>query len=762
MRRSAHPALVAGLLLAVTSIAAADDRIFPPFDLYETTPLSDESLAGLTLGGWKVLHQERAQSKTWVLLALPDGKVAQDVAGARPRYLGHVRAGERAVLVAPPERGVERLRTGRPVTISPSGAGVSITNEGTGLLARRAHAAYRTLDRALPSPKPRSGAPKGAFADAIARASEGGPRSGLRTPAGVDSAVAKVKADSLERYVRHLSQKASGLPDSRWWDPGSSGDASSILAKADYVKDKLQTALGDSGVAVYEHGFNVLNDDNEIVRVFNIVGRHRSQVTGAGAVLVTAHLDATGVRSDPRALCSAGYKDGTACDCDASSSEILANPACDWDAKRDPAPGADDNATGIAAMIEAARVLGQYSFDFDVYFVAFQAEEIGLVGSAAFADSVVDSGQEVFAVLNMDMLGYNAQANELDVVADESSQWLADWIVQSAQQFVSQLPVEKRVEPFGRSDHASFWARGIDAICLLEDVDLPYPGYHSFRDMWETTFPSAGRPNSEFQFLLSTQLAVASLARLALQYNEPDLALPTGELVATPPSGRDFVVGQQVKLTARVHNFGNSSLTFGPVTTDSLNARVSFYFGDPAQGGTLLGQVTRKTFYGAGAVVSFDWLWDTSAVEPGFHDVFAVVEGLDTGYTQEEISPFNNQASARLFLEAPGSQGARVLSHYAYPNPVRGSRSDLHLYYELTRDAGVEIDIFDLEGLRVGIFRAPNEFRVQGNRAGPNAITASSFRWRGDTLESGVYLYAIRVDGGETSNESRGKFAVVH
>jgi hypothetical protein len=96
--------------------------------------------------------------------------------------------GERVVLLAPPEKGEERLRTGRPVTISPSGAGVAITNEAGGPLARRVHGAYRALDRALPSPKPRSGAPKGALAEAIDRVRSGGDKAaGLRTPAQVDS-----------------------------------------------------------------------------------------------------------------------------------------------------------------------------------------------------------------------------------------------------------------------------------------------------------------------------------------------------------------------------------------------------------------------------------------------------------------------------------------------------------------------------------------------------------------------------------------------
>ena len=138
-----------------------------------------------------------------------------------------------------------------------------------------------------------------------------------------------------------------------------------------------------------------------------------------------------------------------------------------------------------------------------------------------------------------------------------------------------------------------------------------------------------------------------------------------------------------------------------------------------------------------------------------------MVEGLDTGYVQVEVSPTNNQTSEKVFLEAPSSEGPRVLTHYVYPNPVRGSRSDLRMYFELTQNATVEIDMFDLEGTRVGIFRAPEQYVLPGNRAGANTITAASFDWEGKELESGVYLYSIRVLGDGTVNESRGKFAVV-
>ncbi|MFN8179551.1 MAG: M28 family peptidase [bacterium] len=763
MRGLAGPVLAVGLFLSLASAAAAEPLVVPPFDLYETAPIQDADLARLSLAGWQVLHQERVNGATWILLALPDGALAQDVAGSRPRYLGRVRSGERVVIAAPPRGGEERLRTGRSVTISPSGAGVSITSEDIGPIALHSHDAFRTLERPLPTPRPRANGPAGALKADLERARGSG--AGLRSADDVRALVDRVRQDSLEAYVRYLAQTTSGSADNRWWDPGQPGDASSIVAKSDYVRRKLQDYLGDSSsVAVYQHGFNVRNASGQTVRVYNIIGRHPSSIPGAGAILVTAHLDAIGVRSDPAKLCQLPSKIGTPCTMaatDTCRNLVADSTLCKWDSSRDPAPGADDNATGIAAMLEAARILSSVSFDFDLYFVAFQAEEIGLVGSAAFADSVVGSGQPVFGVLNMDMLGYNAVRNQLEVVTDESSGWLADWVVQSAQQFVPQLPMTKLQEPFGRSDHASFWARGIDAVLLLEDIDLPYPGYHTYKDTWETTFPSTGRPNSELQFLMSSQVIIASLARLAVLTTAPDLALPPGELVARPVAGRSFIAGEDILLTAHVHNLGNSSLTFGATTTDSLTARVTFFHGDPARGGRTLGAVTKKAFFASGGVVDFDLPWSTAGVSSGFQAIFAEVEGLDSGYAQTEVSPANDATSTSIFLQAPDSEGPRTLTNYVFPNPVRGSRSGLQLYYELTHDAGVEIDVYDVGGLLVGYYRLDGSVITNGNHAGVNRIDASQFHWNGSDLESGVYLYVIRTTGAGHVNEVRGKFAVV-
>jgi hypothetical protein len=418
-------------------------------------------------------------------------------------------------------------------------------------------------------------------------------------------------------------------------------------------------------------------------------------------------------------------------------------------------------------MIATAHALAGVDFDFDIYYVAFQTEELGLIGSAAFADSIVSDAieQDVFAVLNMDMLGYNPDGNQIDVLTNESSEWFADWIVESAG-FFSDFPTTKVLTSFGRSDHASFWNVGIDGVHVFEDNvggSPVYPEYHTFQDVWETTFPPDGRPNPEEQFLRATQLAVATLARFALHFEAPDLAIPKGAVSARPAIGLELEAGRDVILQARVHNFGTSELVFQSTTVESLTARVQFFDGDPDAGGALIGEQTRKTFFASGGVEPFEIRWETAAGQEGFHEIHAVMEGLDPGYPQSEIDRNNNRASFELFLLGPSDAGPRVLTQYPYPNPLlRGDVVDLTFYYELTKAGEVVIEIFDLAGTRVGFFADDGP----ESDAGPNEIDGSLFVSVGGeplSLQSGVYAYVIRVsdDSGNVTDRQKGKLALI-
>jgi len=75
------------------------------------------------------------------------------------------------------------------------------------------------------------------------------------------------------------------------------------------------------------------------------------------------------------------------------------------------APGVTDDGSGTAAVMELARVMSQHQFDKTIVFVAFAAEEIGLSGSQVYADMAKQTGMQIEAVLNNDIIGSDVSGN---------------------------------------------------------------------------------------------------------------------------------------------------------------------------------------------------------------------------------------------------------------------------------------------------------------------------------------------------------------
>ncbi|MDZ7625636.1 MAG: M20/M25/M40 family metallo-hydrolase [Ignavibacteriaceae bacterium] len=79
------------------------------------------------------------------------------------------------------------------------------------------------------------------------------------------------------------------------------------------------------------------------------------------------------------------------------------------------APGADDNASGTAAVIEAARIFTQYNSKYTIIYALWDEEEQGLVGSAYYAQQAAIAGDSIMGVINMDMIAWD---NDNDSVGE--------------------------------------------------------------------------------------------------------------------------------------------------------------------------------------------------------------------------------------------------------------------------------------------------------------------------------------------------------
>lgn len=134
-------------------------------------------------------------------------------------------------------------------------------------------------------------------------------------------------------------------------------------------------------------------------------------------------------------------------------------------------PGANDNASGVAATLEAARVLAGTPPPSTVQFVLFSAEELGLFGSAAFAG---ERRQGVIAMVNLDMVGWGER------LMIGASPGRDDSALGAAEQVAQRLgiPVTRFRAP--GSDHVSFERYGIPAVFLHRGVD---PYYHQPTDV---------------------------------------------------------------------------------------------------------------------------------------------------------------------------------------------------------------------------------------------------------------------------------------
>lgn len=134
-------------------------------------------------------------------------------------------------------------------------------------------------------------------------------------------------------------------------------------------------------------------------------------------------------------------------------------------------PGANDNASGTAATLEAARVLSGVSMARTVQFVLFAAEELGLFGSAAFAS---ERRQGVVAMINSDMVGWGERLMVGNATGPDTA------ILTTAAQVAQRLGIQVTRTRASSSDHTSFERAGVPAVFIHRGVD---PHYHRPTDV---------------------------------------------------------------------------------------------------------------------------------------------------------------------------------------------------------------------------------------------------------------------------------------
>ncbi len=130
------------------------------------------------------------------------------------------------------------------------------------------------------------------------------------------------------------------------------------------------------------------------------------------------------------------------------------------------APGADDDASGIATITEATRTLFEIGFvpKRTIEVMAYAAEEIGLVGSAEIADNYNDNNVNVISAVQFDMTNYNGSANDVSFITDYTNATLNAFLMQLLDHYNSDgdhpISYGTSLCNYGCSDHASWTSEG--------------------------------------------------------------------------------------------------------------------------------------------------------------------------------------------------------------------------------------------------------------------------------------------------------------
>jgi len=140
--------------------------------------------------------------------------------------------------------------------------------------------------------------------------------------------------------------------------------------------------------------------------------------------------------------------------------------------------GANDDASGVAAVLALADIMSDYSFNNTIRFLAVSGEEVGTYGSFCYAKDAYNNKDNIRAVLNLDMIGY-ANSTEGGKTLRYHFSKRSEWIVDSSQKIAESyehiigMKVEGRPNYRG-SDHQAFIDYGYDAVWIAHVDSYPW------------------------------------------------------------------------------------------------------------------------------------------------------------------------------------------------------------------------------------------------------------------------------------------------
>ena len=253
----------------------------------------------------------------------------------------------------------------------------------------------------------------------------------------------QVNMDSLEATVQHLQDYQS-----RIWN------SDNAFAASDWIAGRMQAL----GLEVEQQPFYANTWMGSGQAAPNVIGIQRGTLYPDVYVVCGSHFDSFSYE--------AMYGGGSA-------------------------PGADDNATGVASVLESARIMTQYEFEYSIVYCAYGCEEMGLYGSEAYASRCQQEGMDIIGYFNNDMNGYlYGDQIHIDCIYPNSVEPIGTYYMNVGEVYYPELPIRHVNFNQGDSDHTSFNNHGYMGIYPFEDYENYSPYIHTPNDLIGTSVNS--------------------------------------------------------------------------------------------------------------------------------------------------------------------------------------------------------------------------------------------------------------------------------
>jgi len=310
----------------------------------------------------------------------------------------------------------------------------------------------------------------------------------------IKALISKISTDSISLHIKNL-EKPGGMNSRINFTPGNDSAMKYIYNTFSKVSKNciitIDTFFIDSAASPYNHK-----------PLFNIEVTFPGKLYPDSIFILGAHYD-----------CSASRMGSSV-----------------WSAHWDTisAPGADDNSTGIASLLEIAKALSDsvinFKNDYTIKLVAFGAEESGPKysgshhGSVHYVEKISALNQHIIGMVSIDMIGFNANYLYNSIISNPNSVSLGTKALSLNSQYHTSLILPVAPFNYGEySDHFSFWNAGIPAICLMENAPpwndntfyVSNPFYHTSYDTLGTVNINLVRNVTKLSLALAASMSMS-------------------------------------------------------------------------------------------------------------------------------------------------------------------------------------------------------------------------------------------------------------